>query len=57
MIPLVLFFMLETAVNKLNCLKWIKTELPPKKELEEKVKSLILEARERIESRKLLEQK
>ena len=33
------------------------TELPSKKELEEKIRSLLLEARERLESRKLLEQK
>ena len=31
------------------------TELPPKKELEEKIRMLLLEARERIETRKLLE--
>jgi len=31
------------------------TELPPKKELEEKIRKLLLEARERIEARKLLE--
>ena len=33
------------------------TELPPKKELEEKIRKLLLEARERLESRKLLESK
>ena len=33
------------------------TELPPKKELQEKIKKLLLEARERLESRRLLEQK
>jgi len=33
------------------------TELPPKKELEEKIRTLLLEARERMETRKLLEQK
>jgi hypothetical protein len=33
----------------------IGTELPPKKELEEKIRKLLLEARERIEGRKLLE--
>ena len=33
------------------------TELPPKKELQEKIAKLLLEARERLESRKLLEQK
>jgi predicted nuclease of restriction endonuclease-like (RecB) superfamily len=33
------------------------TDLPPKKELEEKIHSLLLEARERIEARKLLEGK
>ena len=33
------------------------TELPPKKELEEKIRILLLEARERLEARKLLEQK
>ncbi|GHV74590.1 hypothetical protein AGMMS49940_18920 [Spirochaetia bacterium] len=30
------------------------TDLPPKKELEEKVHTLLIEARERLESRKLL---
>jgi len=30
------------------------TELPPKKELEEKIRTLLLEARERLEARKLL---
>ena len=33
------------------------TELPPKKELQEKIRKLLLEARERLESRRLLEQK
>jgi len=33
------------------------TELPPKKELEEKIRTLFIEARERLEARKLLEQK
>jgi hypothetical protein len=33
------------------------TELPPKKELQEKIRALLWEARERLESRKLLEQK
>jgi len=33
------------------------TELPPKKELEEKIRELLLEARERIETRKLIEGK
>jgi hypothetical protein len=33
------------------------TELPPRKELEEKIRNLLLEARERLEARKLLEQK
>ena len=33
------------------------TELPPKKELQEKIRKLLLEARERLESRKLLDQK
>jgi predicted nuclease of restriction endonuclease-like (RecB) superfamily len=33
------------------------TELPPKKELEEKIRKLLMEARERLESRKLLEYK
>jgi len=33
------------------------TELPPKKELEEKIRELLLEARERIEARKLIEKK
>lgn len=32
------------------------TELPPKKELEEKLHSLLLEAKERIENRKMLEE-
>ena len=32
------------------------TELPPKKDLEEKIRMLLLEARERFEARKLLEQ-
>jgi hypothetical protein len=31
------------------------TDLPPKKELEEKIHTLLIEARERIEARKLLE--
>jgi predicted nuclease of restriction endonuclease-like (RecB) superfamily len=33
------------------------TELPPKKELEQKIRELLLEARERIEARKLIEGK
>jgi len=33
------------------------TDLPPKKELEAKIRSLLLEARERLEARKLLEQR
>ena len=33
------------------------TELPPKKELQEKIRALLWEARERLESRRLLEQK
>jgi len=33
------------------------TELPPKKELEEKIRALLLEARERVEVRRLLEGK
>ena len=33
------------------------TELPPQKELEAKIRSLLLEARERLEARKLLERK
>jgi len=33
------------------------TELPPKKELEEKIRELLIEARERIEARKLIEGK
>jgi len=33
------------------------TVLPPKKELEEKIRKLLFEARERLESKKLLEQK
>jgi len=33
------------------------TMLPPKKELEEKIRQLLSEARERIEARKLLEGK
>jgi len=32
------------------------TDLPPKKDLEEKIRKLLIEARERIEARKLLEQ-
>ena len=32
------------------------TDLPPKKELEEKIRILLIEARERLEARKLLEQ-
>ena len=32
------------------------TELPPKKELEEKLHSLLIEARERIENRKRLDE-
>jgi len=33
------------------------TVLPPKKELEEKIRKLLFQARERLESKKLLEQK
>jgi len=33
------------------------TMLPPKKELEDKIRKLLFEARERLESKKLLEQK
>jgi predicted nuclease of restriction endonuclease-like (RecB) superfamily len=33
------------------------TELPPKKKLQEKIRKMLLEARERLESRRLLEQK
>jgi hypothetical protein len=33
----------------------ILMKLPPKKELEEKIRKLLLEAHERIEARKLLE--
>ncbi|MCL2879038.1 MAG: PDDEXK nuclease domain-containing protein [Treponema sp.] len=33
------------------------TELPPKKELEEKIRTLLMEARERIETKKLMESK
>jgi hypothetical protein len=33
------------------------TELPPKKKLEEKIRTLLVEARERLEARRLLEGK